>query len=185
MLNFNLIVAVDAKNGIGTKGQLPWHLPADLRHFKEITIGKNIAAKKNVVVMGRKTWDSIPEKFRPLPQRLNIVLTRDKNSHYPAGVLKMESFEQAFEMLESDDMQKEIDSIYVIGGQTIFEQAINDLRCQKIYVTHISKTFDCDTFFPPFNQQFEKIYISPPCQYETMSYSFAEYLRKSSQNSHA
>ena len=84
---FSLIVAMDSQNGIGKNGQLPWHLPADLKHFKEITCTVRDPKKQNVVLMGRKTWDSIPEKFRPLPGRINVVLTRHPDLKFPLGVL--------------------------------------------------------------------------------------------------
>ena len=79
-MNQVTLVAAVAKNGcIGKDGHLPWHLPEDMKHFKELTTGK-------VVVMGRKTWESLPEKFRPLPDRKNVVVTRQEGYGVPAGV---------------------------------------------------------------------------------------------------
>ena len=72
MKPFSIVVAIDRAGGIGREGKLPWNLPADMARFKEITQGEG----GNAVIMGRKTWDSIPEKFQPLPGRLNVVLTR-------------------------------------------------------------------------------------------------------------
>src|SRR3989338_11120601 len=100
MAPFNIIVAVDAKNGIGKKGGLPWSLPADLKHFKKITFNTTDESKMNAVVMGRKTWDSIPAKFRPLPGRLNVVLTRDPQLPFPAPVLRATGLPQALGLLE-------------------------------------------------------------------------------------
>ena len=75
MKPFSIVVAIDSQHGIGKNNDLPWHLPADLKHFKFITTNSAVG-KRNVVVMGRKTWDSIPEKFRPLPNRTNVVLSK-------------------------------------------------------------------------------------------------------------
>lgn len=75
MPNVNIIVAYNDHRVIGNKGDIPWKIPADMKRFKELTNG-------GVVIMGRKTWDSLPPKFRPLPNRINIVLTRQKNEPY-------------------------------------------------------------------------------------------------------
>ena len=79
MIKFSLVVAMDEERGIGKQGTLAWRLPADLKHFKEITTEVKDMKKQNAVIMGRKTWESLPEKFRPLPQRLNIVVTTQPN----------------------------------------------------------------------------------------------------------
>ena len=79
MVNFSLVVAVDSNNGMGRAGALPWHLPGDMKHFKEITTRTESPDKKNVVVMGRKTWESLPGKFQPLPERINVIMTRQED----------------------------------------------------------------------------------------------------------
>ena len=95
MIPFNIIVAVDSKNGIGKKGNLPWSFSADMKRFKEITSTTKDKSKQNAVVMGRKTWNSIPEKFRPLPGRLNLVLTRSQQLFFPVDVMKANSLPEA------------------------------------------------------------------------------------------
>ena len=97
-----IIVACDLANGIGFQGQLPWQkLSKDLSHFKNLTMG-------NTVLMGRKTWDSIPLKFKPLTNRLNIVLTRDKNKKFPKDVIVIHNFSQIPEQIQG--------KLFVIGG---------------------------------------------------------------------
>jgi len=99
MKSFSIVVAVDSEFGIGKVGTLPWHLPADMKHFKTVTTHN---ASDNVVIMGRKTWDSIPEKFRPLSQRLNIVISRQEDLILPQGVLLAQCLEHALDLLEED-----------------------------------------------------------------------------------
>ena len=177
MIPFSLIVAIDSKNGIGKNGQLPWQLSADLKHFKEITCQTKDPAKQNVVIMGRKTWESLPEKFRPLPRRINLVLTKNKDLELPSNVLKARDFVEAFRILEKSPLNNQVENIFVIGGQQIFEQAINRPQCQRLYVTHIQKSFACDTFFPLFSSQFTKHSSSAMAQENGLFFFFAEYTR--------
>lgn len=128
----NAIVAVDENWGIGCAGKLLVHIPKDLKYFKEKTVGK-------VVVVGRKTLQSFP-KGKPLPNRTNIVLSRDKK-HFIEGVLvchSLEELEQSLEQYTSED-------VYIIGGEEIYKALIN--KCEKAYVTKIQAEFGADTFF--------------------------------------
>ncbi len=182
MIHFSIIVAVDQNYGIGINGQLPWHLPADLKHFKEITCQTSSPSKQNVVIMGRKTWESLPEKFRPLPNRINIVLSRNKDLLLPPNVFKFESLQKTLQSLELRNLRgiPEFENVYVIGGEQIFNEAIKFPECQKLYVTHIQQSFDCDTFFPPFATAFIKQSSSAIAQQGGISFSFTQYVRKSS-----
>jgi len=178
MMNFSLIVAIDSERGIGKDGQLPWHLPGELKHFKEITCASESPDKKNVVIMGRKTWESIPEKFRPLPDRINIILTRSESYVRPPWYFRAGSLEDAFSILESDDLKNRVGNIFIIGGQQIFEEVFKSDYCQKLYITHISQPFQCDTFFPAFEESFERTNYSSCHNENNITYYFAEYLRK-------
>lgn len=86
-MTFQLVVAATRKLGIGKNGSMPWKLPGDMAYFKEITSKTADSAKQNAVVMGRKTWESIPPKFRPLPGRINVVLTRGAAGNENASAL--------------------------------------------------------------------------------------------------
>ena len=144
---FAIIAAVDADFGIGKNGTLPWQLPADLKHFKTITATAS-PNKKNAVIMGRKTWESLPEQFQPLPGRVNLVLSRQGDLKLPAGVLWTDNFDTALQQLSKESL---IDQIFVIGGAKIFNETITHPACRKIYLTHIAKSFHCDCFFPQKN----------------------------------
>ena len=156
MIPFNIIVAVDEEFGIGKEGGLPWHLPGDMKFFKEITTKTEDAQKKNVVIMGRKTWESIPARFRPLPGRINCVLSRNKDFPLPDDVLRAESLEAALKAL-GGEARESIDKVFIIGGAQIFLLALRMLECQKIYMTQIALDFQCDSFFPSDLTGFEKI----------------------------
>ena len=127
MAHLTLVVAVDARNGIGVDNQLPWHLPEDLAHFKRVTLGKPI-------IMGRKTFDSIG---RPLPKRRNIVVTRNAAwSH--EGVETAPSLEAAVALLAGEPAS-------IIGGAQIFEQTRP--LADRIYLTRVHLEVEGDTFW--------------------------------------
>ena len=131
-----------ANRVIGKDNQLPWHLPADLKHFKETTMGKPI-------LMGRKTWESIG---RPLPGRTNIVVTRDENYDAP-GCVVVHSIEAA---MQAASPQEEV---MVIGGAEFYRQVLPRADC--IYLTRINEDFEGDTLFPELDssewQEIERV----------------------------
>ena len=175
MKSFNIIVAFDSKRGIGKNGKLPWKMPGDLKHFKDITCKTVSGDKQNAVIMGRKTWESLPEQFRPLPGRVNIVITKNDKLNLPQGVLRVSSLDMAFEILESSDLQSKIGGVFVIGGGSVFFDAINKPQCKKIYATHILSEFDCDVFFPEFQDTFSLTASSSHQSEQSTEYYFAEY----------
>jgi dihydrofolate reductase len=128
MQNVVLIAALSkSQHAIGYDGDLPWHIPEDLKHFKKLTKG-------HPVVMGRKTWESIPEKFRPLPGRQNVVLTRDTNYAVPEGVLVRDSLNTALLDLEYTNTSG---SVFIIGGAEIYALAIR--RATDLCLTYVDK----------------------------------------------
>ncbi|MFP4473166.1 MAG: dihydrofolate reductase [Candidatus Omnitrophota bacterium] len=151
MKQFSIIVAADEQGGIGRDGGLPWQLPADLRHFRTITTA-SAPDQQNAVIMGRKTWESIPERFRPLPDRLNVVLTRRNDYDLPANVLQCDGLRKALSCLSR---QEGVDRVFVIGGSRVYDQAITLPQCRRIYLTRVHDTFDCDTYFPPIPSSFQ------------------------------
>lgn len=125
-----LIWAEAAGGAIGAEGGMPWHVPEDLAHFKEITLTAP-------VVMGRKTWDSLPERFRPLPDRENIVITRQQDWRVD-GVRRAANVSEAVRGLER---------VWIIGGADIFSQVIGD--ADRLEVTELDVNVDGDAFAPP------------------------------------
>ena len=125
----SIVVAISANNAIGKNNQLLWHLPADLKHFKNITSG-------HTIIMGRKTYDSIG---KPLPNRRNIVITRQKD-------LTIEGIDVANSLEEALSLCNTKEEVFVIGGAEIYRQALP--LCNKIYLTRVHQNFDADTFFP-------------------------------------
>ncbi|HLD69159.1 MAG TPA: dihydrofolate reductase [Candidatus Omnitrophota bacterium] len=172
---FDIIVAMDLNSGIGKGGGLPWHLPADLKHFKQLTATTRSPSRKNAVIMGRKTWESLPEKFRPLPDRINAVVTRNKDLVLPQGVLNGDSLEGVLNRLSA--MTSEVENIFVIGGAQIFRSALTHPGCRKIYATQILKKFDCDTFFPPLDSSWKQISKSPRSIDHSLEYCFSQYVK--------
>jgi len=131
-----LIVAMSRNRVIGRNNKLPWYLPGDLRYFKQVTMGKPI-------LMGRKTWDSIG---RPLPGRLNVVITRDENWMAPAGVARDHSLEQALIRAEAHAELEDGDEVMIIGGGQIFQEALP--LVDRMYVTLVHDDIEGDAFFP-------------------------------------
>ncbi|CAM4371929.1 MAG: IS1595 family transposase ISSsu9 [Legionellaceae bacterium] len=131
-MSLSIIAALAKQNVIGYQNKLPWHLPADLRHFKELTRGKPI-------IMGRKTYESIG---KPLPERLNIIITRD-TSYKAEGCLIAHSFNEAIELT------RDTAEIMVIGGTEIFRHALP--LAQKLYLTFIDADIEGDVFFPQWS----------------------------------
>lgn len=124
---------MDETRGIGLKGRLPWHLPADLKRFKSLTMGHHL-------IMGRKTFESIG---RPLPGRTTIIVTRDQ-SFQPEGCLVAHSLETALEFARLD-LENDV---FVIGGAEIFVQAIE--LADRIYLTKVHSSLPADVYFPEF-----------------------------------
>lgn len=154
MKPFSVVVAATASTfGIGYKGGIPWRLSGDLTFFKELTSGTTAVPKRNAVIMGRKTWESIPAKFRPLQQRINVVLSRNplirEELGLPANVLVASSLDAALQVLSGAEMERDVDKIFVIGGEAVYREAIESQFCERIHVTSVEhEVREIDTYFP-------------------------------------
>ena len=137
---------MDANRGIGKNNDLMWHLPNDMKFFKEKTTD-------NIVVMGRKNYESIPEKYRPLPNRENVILTRNKDFK-AEGCIVLHSFDELLQYYENEEDR----TMFIIGGGEIYKEALKKDIVDEMYITKVNKSFNADTFFPEIDLT---IFISP------------------------
>ncbi|XP_028061191.1 diaminopimelate decarboxylase 2, chloroplastic-like [Camellia sinensis] len=147
---YQVVVAATQNMGIGKDGKLPWKLPSDLKIFKDVTLTTSDPVKKNAVIMGRKTWESIPLEHRPLPGRLNVVLTRSGSFDIATAenVVICGSIGSALELLAASPYCLSIEKVFVIGGGQILREALNAPGCDAIHITEIETNIECDTFIP-------------------------------------
>lgn len=139
----SIIVAVSENHVIGRNNNLIWNLPADMKFFKEKTIGHH-------VLMGRKNFESIPEKYRPLPNRVNIVVSR-KEIASTSDVKFVKDIESGIQLARNSGEEE----LFIIGGGEIYRQTMN--MADKMYITRVHKSFDGDTFFPEVDESVWKI----------------------------
>lgn len=144
---FKAIAAIDSERGLGKDGDLPWHLPGDLKHFATTTKSTRDPQRQNAVIMGRITCQSIPEKYWPLAGRINIVITRDA-SFTREGAIVCSDLESALAAAS------EAESIFVVGGGQIYGLAIEHPGCEELILTRIAHSYGCDAFFPAFEERF-------------------------------
>jgi dihydrofolate reductase len=137
------LIAAVAKNGvIGHDNQLLWHLPQDLQHFRRVTMGCP-------VIMGRRTWESLPPRFRPLPGRINVVVTRDPQWQ-AAGALRAGSLDEAVALAG------EVERVFVIGGGELYAAALP--RADELVLTELDRDFAGETRFPDWSpEDFERV----------------------------
>jgi dihydrofolate reductase len=145
-MSVGLVWAQAANGVIGRQGTLPWHLPEDLKHFRNLTSG-------TTVVMGRGTWDSLPEKVRPLPGRRNIVLT--KNARWAApGANVAHSLAEALSSADGD--------VWVIGGASVYAAALE--FADHVVVTELQESFDGDVHAPELDDHWRQAELTPEWQ---------------------
>jgi len=160
-MKLHLIFARAANGVIGKHNALPWHLPEDMAHFKRTTLGCP-------VIMGRKTWDSLPPKFRPLPGRLNVVVTR-QGDWRAEGALRADSIAQAMALCppESD--------AWVMGGAEIYAQALP--LATSAVITEIDAPFEGDAYAPQFGPEWTETARERHISATGLSFSFVTYRR--------
>jgi len=144
-MKVSLIVAVSENGVIGKDNDLIWHLPKDMKFFKDTTLGHH-------VIMGRKNFESIPHKFRPLPNRTNIVITRQSDYKAEDSIV-VNSVEEALKVAKSNGENE----AFIIGGGQIYKLSLESNLIDRIYLTRIHQSFDGDTFFPELSSDWEEI----------------------------
>lgn len=164
-MKLELVVAADEERGIGKGGDLPWKLPGDMAFFRRLTTG----AGDNAVIMGRKTWDSIPSRFRPLKKRRNIVLTRQASLDLGDRALTVASLDEA--LLAAEGCNR----CFVIGGAEIYRLALAHPRVATVHLTEVEGSFGCDTFLPTFPASFSCIERGERQEDEGLGYRFTRW----------
>lgn len=141
-----VVAALMPELGIGYKGQLPWRLKNEMLNFKKITTNAS-AGKRNIVIMGRKTWESIPPKFKPLPNRLNIVMTRTSIGEDTNDLMYLNDFDKLLSLLKDDAFLSNIDKVFLMGGSELYNKFFHQGISKQIILTelHTSKPVDIDT----------------------------------------
>jgi dihydrofolate reductase len=190
MNKFHVIVAMDLNKGIGKNNSIPWRIKEDMTYFKNMTtcpvleeiwdIYKNqrmieagdVLIKKsdiemNAVIMGRKTWDSLPPKFRPLPNRRNFVLSRTLQPNIPNCYTTLD------EIMEVISKDESIKNTFVIGGAQIYEEALKHPACGDIFITQIAEVYECDTFFPELLGTYRVTW--GPTDFKDLKFKFMRY----------
>ena len=158
----NMIYARAANGVIGKNDTLPWHLPEDMAHFKQVTMGWP-------VIMGRKTWDSLPTKFRPLPGRTNIVITRQAD-------WQAEGAKVATSVEDAISLAGNIEQVWVIGGAQIY--ALAEPLADRIEVTEIAQDFEGDAFAPVLGTQWVQSARESHISKNGLQFSFTTYKKQ-------
>jgi dihydrofolate reductase len=167
-----IIVATDENLGIGKNGVMPWNIKGEMKHFTETTTKTTDPKKQNMMVMGRTTWYSIPENHRPLKNRKNVVLTQQKELTQE-GVKFCGSFDEAFAL--ADDS---VESIFIMGGASIYKQAVEKRLADGIFITRINKEYECDTYFPEIPAEYGEPATIGGGEEDDVSYTFLFYSKK-------
>lgn len=153
-----LVAAISKNNCIGKDNEIPWNIPEDMKRMREIT-------KHKILIMGRKTWESIPQNRRPLPDRVNVVITRDIDYTLPPKTERFDTVKQALEAHKDEE-------IIGFGGQRIFEEMIE--YANVLDITHVDKEItECTAFFPPIDSTVWK----EKWREDHEGFSFVQYVR--------
>lgn len=129
-----------------------------MQYFSRTTKGVCDPTKQNAVIMGKNTYYGIPANKRPLPERLNIVLsTKLTSNDLPGDVLLFRNLEAAMEALETKEWRDKIEKVWIVGGSGVYAEAMSSPRCNRLYLTKIQEKFECDTFFPEIPKDFHEV----------------------------
>lgn len=177
MRDFSIILAVDNENGIWKCWDLAWSIPEDMKYFKDTTIHTNDAKKQNAVIMGRKTWESIPEKFRPFKKRKNFILSREFtgwniNKDWATEYSNFDS------CLKAVSHMQDVEEIFIIWGSQLYNMSISHPHFKKAYITRIYNKYHCDVFFDGLPLSFQLISRSEKKEHDGVEFEFSIYEKK-------
>lgn len=185
-MDLEVVVAATPSGGIGAAGTLPWvaagvRLPGDMAYFKATTTATRDPARRNAAIMGRRTWEGIPAKFRPLAGRANVVLSRDAAlaAAPPPGAVVADSLEAALAAAEA----ARAETAMVVGGVAAFEEAVAHPRCARVHYTAVAAEFPCDAALGPrfaetLARDFALATEAPPATENGVTYRVRVYERR-------
>lgn len=177
-----VIVCVDKDWGFSKNGTIPWHFPEDLKLFNNLTKRVDSSDKKNICIMGRLTWDGIPMKYKPLKDRINIVVSSSIQENKD-DLFFVKSIEDGIKLCLDLYLNKKVEHVFVCGGKSLYDYALNSVLLSNVHVTKINKRYDCDIFFDK-ESLFKKCYNDMSTQYdfsdgkEDLNYSVFKPFRK-------
>lgn len=183
-LPLSVVVISTRRGGIGRDGRLSWNIPAQADHLIRVTTVPDEDGRggRNAVIMGRRMWESLPEDSRPLPDRINVVLTRASSdpsfvSPYPKNVIIAHSVAHALEQLSTHDVKE----VFAIGGEQVFAEAVDSPNCARIFLTRIGQDFACDASFPACEaldeERFKLVHVSKTHNHGAISFDFVVFHR--------
>lgn len=173
MKNFSMILAIDEENGIWKWWTLPWKIKKDMQYFQKTTVETQKPDSINALIMWRKTWESIPEKYRPLPWRINCILTRNKD--YEAEWASVfHDFDTCLKEISSIET---IENIFLIWGSYLYNSFLSHGNLEKIYITHVEWKYWCDVFFDGIPNTFKLHTMSSKQTENDRDYFFATYIK--------
>lgn len=140
------IVCVDESYGFSKDGKIPWHFSSDMKLFSDITKGVMDSNKKNICIMGRLTWENIPPKFRPLKDRINIIVSSTMECQNTDYVYFVKSIEDGMKLCLDMYLDKKVEHVFVCGGESLYDYALNSVLLKKIHITKINDDYNCDKF---------------------------------------
>lgn len=129
-----------------------------MKYFSSQTKKVKDPTKKNVIIMGRKTYFGVPESKRPLPERFNVVLTSEPEKYeFPSEVIVAKSMDEALAKINEPELERQIENVWIVGGYSVYKEAMESPQCHRVYFTKIMATFDCDAFFPKLPENFKLV----------------------------
>ncbi|XP_044763533.1 dihydrofolate reductase-like [Coccinella septempunctata] len=158
-LKYNLIGVVSENMGIAKDGKLPFSLPREYKFYMSITRETSDKSKKNVVIMGRKSWDCLGDHEKPMPGRINFVLTSNKDldlSQFPDTYV-LNSWAEVESKLVDAHFKEKYETIWVVGGNRIYDEAQKSKYFYRAYISKVRKYFDCDAFFPELVKNIKRV----------------------------
>ncbi|CAE6000862.1 unnamed protein product [Arabidopsis arenosa] len=179
--SYQVVIAATRDMGLGMDMKLPWDLPTDSQFFHDVTTRTTDPTKRNATIMGRKSWESTPLEIRPLPGRLNIVLTKSSCHDIATdeNVLVCSSMESALELLATESYSLSIEKVFVIGGGELLRNYMNAPSCDATHLTEIDISVPCDAFAPRVDTSlYHPWYSSFPIVENGIRYSFNTYVRR-------